>query len=420
MRRLPGLIVLGCQVAAILGCGRPSAPPRWWRGNLHTHSLWSDGDEYPEVLLQSYREHGYQFVSVSDHNVLATSDRWEPVGSDSASQRTLDRYLRLFGEDWVERRTVDSGVVVRLKRFDEYASRVEVPGEFLVIQGEEITDQFETKPLHVNATNVAEYIEPLGGGSVKEVLQNNIDAVLEQRTATGQPMFPHVNHPNFGWAVLVEDLMDLQGEEFFEVYNGHPAVHNEGDATRPSTERMWDILLSHRLTTDQPVMYGIAVDDAHHYQQDGPDLANPFRGWVMVRTSVLSADSIIAAMEAGHFYGSSGVELRSVTATATSLAIEIQPEDGLTYTTTFVGTRRGFDRATIPVVDVDGATVANRYSADIGKTLSTVEGTNPTYVFTGDELYVRARVRSSRLKRNPYHAGEFEQAWVQPVVVGAR
>ena len=23
-----------------------AAPPRWWKGNLHTHTLWSDGDDY--------------------------------------------------------------------------------------------------------------------------------------------------------------------------------------------------------------------------------------------------------------------------------------------------------------------------------------------------------------------------------------
>ncbi|MFN0066994.1 MAG: hypothetical protein ACKVYV_05090, partial [Limisphaerales bacterium] len=22
-------------------------PPRWWKGNLHTHSFWSDGDDFP-------------------------------------------------------------------------------------------------------------------------------------------------------------------------------------------------------------------------------------------------------------------------------------------------------------------------------------------------------------------------------------
>jgi hypothetical protein len=33
----------------------------------------------------------------------------------------------------------------------------------------------------------------------------------------------------------------------------------------------------------------------------------------------------------------------------------------------------------------------------------------------GDELYVRARVVSSKPKANPAYAGEVEMAWTQPV-----
>jgi hypothetical protein len=122
-------------------------------------------------------------------------------------------------------------------------------------------------------------------------------------------MFPHVNHPNFGWAVKVEDLIALRGEKFFEVYNGHPLVHNEGDELRPSTERMWDILLAERLSDGEAVMYGIAVDDAHNYRALDSQHPNPFRGWVRVRARELSAEALVEAMERGDFYGSSGVEL---------------------------------------------------------------------------------------------------------------
>ena len=30
--------------------GRAADAPQWWKGNLHTHSLWSDGDDYPEMI----------------------------------------------------------------------------------------------------------------------------------------------------------------------------------------------------------------------------------------------------------------------------------------------------------------------------------------------------------------------------------
>ena len=105
------------------------------------------------------------------------------------------------------------------------------------MQAEELTDRFQGVPIHINATNLKNYIPPQGGSSLATVIQNNVNAVLEQRKKTGQPMFPHINHPNFGWALKPTDMIQLKGEQFFEVYNGHPAVNNYGDCllyTSPS------------------------------------------------------------------------------------------------------------------------------------------------------------------------------------------
>ena len=415
--RGPGCLRLAVAILStgVAGCG---PTPQWYKGNLHTHSYWSDGDQFPEVILQWYRDRGYDFVSMSDHNVLATTERWVTVGTIPNGEGSLAAYLDLFGEEWVERRQDEGGLLqVRLKRFDEYAGRVAEPGRFLLLQAEEISDRFESRPLHVNATNLVELIPPQGGTSVADVLQRNIDAVLAQRRATGQPMFPHVNHPNFGWAVTAEDLMDLQGERFFEVYNGHPLVHNAGDSLHPSTDRLWDIVLTHRLTGGLDVMYGIATDDAHNYAQQDSTRANPARGWIMVRAEALTPDAIITAMEAGDFYASTGVILTEIATSGERLALRIAEEPGVTYVTEFVGTREGYDRGVEELPDAAGLPVTHRYSLEIGTVLAEVSGPNPEYAFTGDELYVRARVRSSRRPDNPVHALEVQMAWVQPVLV---
>jgi len=405
---VPMVFVLAASACEKLPPGASAVS--WWKGNLHTHSLWSDGDDFPEMVIDGYKKSGYDFVALSDHNVLAEGERL--VEADPA---ILADYRERFGDDWVE---VAEDGRVRLKTFDEYRKLFEEESKFLLIQSEEITDRFEEKPLHVNATNVKELIEPQGGGSVREVLQRNVDAVLEQRERTGELMFPHVNHPNFGWAVKVEDLIALRGERFFEVYNGHPLVHNEGDELRPSTERMWDILLAERLSDGEAVLYGIAVDDAHNYRALDSQHSNPFRGWVSVRASELSAEALIEAMERGDFYGSSGVEVEDVLADGEGLSLRIRVEEGVRYRTLFAGTRRGYDRTTREVTaeESEDAAVLRRYSDEIGEILAEVEGPNPGYRFQGDEIYVRAKVISTKLKANPYREGELEAAWVQPVV----
>ncbi len=80
--------------------------------------------------------------------------------------------------------------------------------------------------------------------------------------------------------------------------------------------------------------------------------------------------------------------------------------------------RRGFDHASEPVVDDDGneLRVTRRYSNDVGEVFQTVEGAEAVYEFAGDELYVRARITSSKEHPNPGEPGETERAWSQPVL----
>ncbi|MDX1740703.1 MAG: hypothetical protein R3178_05385, partial [Rhodothermales bacterium] len=383
--------------------------PKWYRGNLHTHSLWSDGDDLPEMIVDWYRESGYDFIALSDHNTLAEGEAWTQPGS--LAPGAFDRYVRRFGEDWVEYRIESGDTLVRLKTLEEFRPVLEEAGRFLIIQAEEITDRFESAPVHVNATNLAEFIAPQGGTSVRDVMQRNVDAVLEQRRVTGQPMFPHINHPNFGWAVTAEDIAALEGERFFEVYNGHPAVNNDGDSTRIGTERMWDVILTDRLRHGREVIYGLAIDDAHHYHGWARNLANPGRGWIQVRARRLSADSLIAAMERGDFYASTGVRLDDVRVTREGIEIDIDAEEGVSYRTEFVGTRLTGEH--IGSADADSTSEAGPV---VGEVLAMAAGPSPVYTFTGDELYVRARIVSSKIKANGTHDGERERAWTQPIL----
>ena len=64
----------------------------------------------------------------------------------------------------------------------------------------------------------------------------------------------------------------------------------------------------------------------------------------------------------------------------------------------------------------DPLPVTRQYSNDIGEVLAEVTGASAGYRLKGDEIYVRARITSSKLKANPYVPGEFERAWTQPQI----
>lgn len=392
---------------------------QWRRGNLHTHSHWSDGDDYLEMIALWYKERGYDFLVFSDHNVLATTEKWVEIEKTKGGRPAFEQLQQRF-PDWVEQRTRDGKSEVRLRRFDEVAARLNAPEQFLLIQGEEISDSFEKLPVHLIAGNIQEVIPPRHGNSVYETIQNNVDAVLTQRTLTGQPMLVHLNHPNFHFAVTAEDLMRVQGEKFFEIYNGHPDVHNHGDHWHAGTERIWDIVLAQRLgVLHLPVMYGVAVDDGHNYHNLPNRQSNPGRGWVMVLTRALTPEALIEALEAGKFYASSGVFLSRLESSRQGLSLEVKADPGVNYTIEFIGTKRTADLRGSPVTDEQGKPVRAtlRYSEAVGEVLKRVEGTSAHYRFSGEELYVRARVTSSRAHPNPSEVGDLEQAWTQPIVV---
>ncbi|MCH8277150.1 MAG: histidinol-phosphatase, partial [Bacteroidetes bacterium] len=321
----------------LASCGE-SNQTSWKRGNLHPHSFWSDGDDFPESILAWYRDNGYDFVAISDHNTLADTNRWIQFDTTSSRYPTFVEYVERFGSAWVESEIAGDSVSVRLKRFEEYKSLFDDPGHFLVIRAEEITDRFEDKPIHVNATNIDEFIAPQGGSSVLDVMQRNVNAVLEQRERTGRPMIPHINHPNFGWAIGALELAALEGERFIEVYNGHPAVHNEGDSTRPSVENMWDIANTVRALEGRALLLGLAIDDAHNYQEQALNRSNTGRGWIMVETDRLTASALIESMEAGSFYASSGVTLEHIEQDAAGITISVSAEEGVEYRIAFIGT----------------------------------------------------------------------------------
>jgi len=324
----PILLVILLAGAATFGSAQPTR--RWYKGNTHTHTVNSDGDSTPDQVVRWYREHGYQFLVLTDHNFLTS----------------VTGLNALHGAD--ER--------------------------FLVIKGEEVSDTFAGKSLHINGLDVSATVAPQGGTSVADVLQRNVDAI---RRADG---VPHINHPNFRWAVTTDDLRRVHNNKLFEIYNGHPQVNNAGGGGVPGMEEAWDAILSEGI-----LLYGIAVDDAHTFKDPGnPDVAGPGRGWVAVRAARLEARSILAAMERGDFYASTGVELSEYEASATTISIAVKATPFSKYRIQFIGSG--------------------------GRLLSERPDPSATYDIKGDEGYVRVRVLESNGR----------MAWAQPMVVPKR
>jgi hypothetical protein len=378
---------------------------RWYKGQSHAHTLWDNGDALPELAADWYRSRGYDFVVLSDHNdqnALSEADRWLDLGTEEGGKGLSPAVLRdlgrLFGESWPVVRDAGGGRrQLKLKTFSELEEAFRKDPRFLLLPGEEIGDAFGGKLIHHNALNIRHVLPPPSGACVRELLERAVSATRNESRETGRRTLVHLNHLNLGWAVGAQELIAVAEERFFEVYNGHPLAANGGDRAHPSTEAVWDRVLTARLRSKNgPLLYGVATDDAHHYSGKGD--ARPGRGWVMVRARELSAEALIQAMDAGDFYSSTGVRLSNIVRGECGISISVAPEPGQAYTIRFIGTRAG--------------------TAEVGSVLQETRGTEGTYNFDGDELYVRAVVVSDRAVRDGARTGECETAWIQPVAVG--
>lgn len=372
-----------------------NAQEKWYKGNLHTHSYWSDGDEFPEMIMEWYKNEGYDFIALSDHNTLQEGKKWKKIPKDSLYQAAFQEYLQQYGKDWVNYKEDSSGIKVKLKTLEEFRPLFEEKNKFMIFRAEEVTAYLKDKAVHMGAVNVQEAIQPREGNTIVELIQNNLNAIREQGERTGEPVLQHLNHPNFTYAITAEDIMQLDGERFFEVFNGHPYVNNYGDSIHSSTEAMWDRVNIAYLNAGKPIMYGLATDDSHNYHLFGSKFSNAGRGWVMVKAGKLNPHALIQSLEAGRFYSTTGVEMKSVSFKNNKLSMEIKTEQGVEYEIQFIAAGKN---------DLEA------------KVLKTVKGTKAEYQLSKDQLFVRAKVISTKPKKNPYRKGDVEVAWIQPVV----
>jgi hypothetical protein len=406
-----------------------SAPaPRWWKGNLHTHTLWSDGDNFPELIAEWYRDRGYHFLALSDHNVQSTVERWMLVRNINERARTdaMTRYRARYGDAWIQTRgsSPEGPVEVRLKTLDEVRSLVEERGRFLMIPSEEITGGAgDGHTLHMNATNLTELLPFTMGATVRETLVRNLQAVEESAKRTGREVMLHVNHPNYKWGLTAEDLAAVVGERFFEVWNGVDEDGDPGEGVRPSTDEIWDIANTLRiLKYNAPPLFGLATDDSHHYHGTQTRAA-PGRAWTMVRARHLSPDSVVRAYRSGDFYATTGVELSEALfdGKARVYRVQIAGKQGVEYVTRFIGTRKGANTLGKPRVDAQGQMVDTTLDyrmpgrPPMGEVFAEVKGVNAEYKMRGDELYVRAVVTSNARPEAESKEYPYQRAWTQPV-----
>jgi len=430
-------------------CADGAAPAkRWYKGNLHMHSFWSDGRAFPEQALGWYKSHGYNFCGLTDHNVFADNGaRWKKA-SDVA-KNVLAEYLAHFPS--AEKRTVKGRDEYRLKTFAEYSALLNEKEKFLVLPGVEDTRHVayaksgEGHAVHMNYINLPGLPPEMQKGfkaGVKDVpladfVRDNRAFVERYAKKTGRPHLFMLNHPIWTWYdIPPEVLIDNPEVRFFEqCNNGSPKASPVGfPADGLDTDRFWDVVNAFRARRNQPLLYGVGNDDTHYYHGEGGDMLMPGNAWNLVRADALTPEALIAAFEAGDSVVCEGVEPSDVAFDGGTgrLTVRVAAKKGLARTVRFIVSKRDFSErpeATVAVTppgasEKDRKTFARVFKVYdrqkvgiVAKTAKGVAGAElvASYTLQPDDLYVRARIESPGTPLCTAHLHpRLHVAWTQP------
>lgn len=447
-----GALALGGLASGCLT--RPLFGKRWYKGNLHMHTFWSDGNAFPEQAVLCYKNRGYNFIGLSDHNVFQDNPgKWVTVAEPErkirgVAKKHADAYLKAFPD--AETRTGKKGEKqIRLKTYAELAAAFDVPGEFLLIADVEATrgtqlDNGRYHQLHMNYVNLPELLPSYRAKGFKSRSSNrNLSEFLGENAAEThalaaklkRPSLFILNHPIWTWYdVGPEALIDNPSVRFFELCNnGSPYAPGAGLPTDGfDTDRLWDVVNAFRARRGQPLLYGVGTDDTHYYSGEHGKMLMPGNAWSLVRADALTPDCLIEAMLAGDFVTCEMLEPEDVRfdRAARRLDVSVAAKTAVARTITFIVTKKDFSEKPVRTVTVRPAEkkdtarferTINVYDEKIGFAAKTVKGAPgealaASYTLQSDDLYVRARIEESGqpLCTAYLHPQGRHVAWTQP------
>ena len=242
------------------------------KGNMHCHTTTSDGRIAPEVQAQRYREAGYDFLCLTDHEQYT-----------ARRDLSQDGFLIIPAVEWscstVYNKPGDDDYVHHINAIEGTQAMIDAAPEGLFEAGF-VLPQFPFEGAK-SAQDMRQYVNDRGCIAI-------------------------YNHPKWS-RVTLKEMGDLEGYTGVEIFNrGCELEDFSGYA-----EDHWDQLLNKGRR-----IFGLATDDNHNSYL--PD--DSFGGWVMVDADELSQAAIVSAIIAGDFYATSGPEI-----------IEYGVKDGMVY-----------------------------------------------------------------------------------------
>ena len=242
-------------------------PGKFFRGNLHTHSNFSDGKLDPEEICRRYENEGYDFISITDHHV---GEYNHPVTDTRKFQNSS--FTTIPGAELHSGKMKNGGIwhilAVGLP-FDFTPAKA--PG-FVHVDGQETGPELA-------------------------------------RRARDAGAFVAIAHPQWS-AMHLEDARSIDVAHAIEIYNhGCFVCCDRGDGAQTA-----DLLFSEGRRLNL-----IATDDSHFHEND------QFGGWVMVKAEKNDPKLLLEALKRGDFYSSQGPKIHEISFEDNAVEVKSSP-----------------------------------------------------------------------------------------------
>ena len=221
----------------------------WYKGNLHIHTTLSDGKLTPAKRVQAYKDRGYSFIAMTDHNLFA-----------SYPEYCSDDFLVLPA---TERNT---------SRFPGSYEHIHVVGVSRPAVPEKVT---RPQPLP---------FKEQGNETDWQNLLSDMKAD-DQIAVIAHPVWTRMS---------IDRLLALSDYTGMEIYNT--------TCERTSYTGRSDYIVDACLREGKK-FFIFASDDCHEGENE------MFGGWICVKAPKLSHEDIIRQIGAGSFYASTGPQI---------------------------------------------------------------------------------------------------------------
>lgn len=363
-----GGLQAACTYASCIGLPQ-------YKANLHCHSRHSDGSQSCDELTNWYKEHGYQVLSITDHDAYGDQD-----GGVCAAYLQNDEAIHDWDGDGVlhETREKRSGVEAYVRDYSKPAPEwvprewnLSRPGEFIILNG--LESSFGHPHTNVVGCPAGKIPRPREGYDF-----------IDWCHASGGVVFQ--NHPS-SWNMRPESLYnhpDLSRIDGLEVMNGFLSRDNRKgtnvDGSPGFAEPLWNACLDNGKR-----LWGFADDDAHTI--DTTHFAGAGSAWNIIWAKELSAPAILESLRSGAFYASCGIIIDEVTIGRAILRVH---SPNATH------------------IEVIG---------DGGRVLSHVDGSRITYRLAGDEKWIRVVLWNDTMCYAAPEPQFPQKAWMQPIML---